>query len=288
MLQGHEGEISRWMIDGFSVAHDIAQRIMHIMPPREVLNAAHRIGTSENGFHHRRGGLSAQGNPIDVFEFGCGTRTVFWYGFPDPGEAVGATGIVALMEALAEGHPSLNTQDIHWIFIPCLNLDDQPDEAEFWQTIRKRSDQEVDWCVSEPRPETAMLLEISANSRPQFTFPLHDEWHAHEEIPVYFPVSRVMSASVCDRIRAHFAYHDLTLTDDFKHSSMGRGFVLMRELEGDFANSTFAHFAEHGLVAICEVCDNGRISARDLVATQIGFGLVAQAEALAAPAPRVS
>jgi hypothetical protein len=43
-------------------------------------------------------------------------EAVLFYGFPDPGEAIGATGILALMQALSDPECNLHHLDIHPLF----------------------------------------------------------------------------------------------------------------------------------------------------------------------------
>lgn len=166
-----------------------------ILPPVEILNQCRKISEKDKRLSQIIIGKSKKGTPIEAYSFGQGDKNILFYGFPDPGEAVGGTGILALVLALLNGNSFLNSLtnslNLKWNFIPCLNFDDQPEKGcEFVTVMRDPAIREVDWCLNNPRPETKALIQHAEKNKPVFTFPLHDEFHSGESIPVYFPVSR--------------------------------------------------------------------------------------------------
>ena len=152
----------------------------NVLPPTEVLR--HSLSLSRKyhtAIEHEVLGKSQQGHDIDSFRFGSGKKAVLFYGFPDPGEALGGTLILNILKNLAEGRIEVNDWDLSWWFIPVLNFDDQPDSGKSLRTVM-RDDQirEVDWCLDNPRAETLALLNLADRVKPEFTFALHDEYHS--------------------------------------------------------------------------------------------------------------
>lgn len=234
--------------------------VPEILPPRTVwerFSAA--VGRGHGGAVLERiaFGTSRHGFPIDVFVFGAASRTVFLYGFPDPGEAVAATGLVLLLERLLAGDPFLLALDVRWVFLPLANWDDQPHRGErLARTTKQKHTQEIDWPLAELRPETAALFAIAERFRPCFTFAGHDEFHDGADTPAYVVVSPPVTADLAAALRSWLERHALPLAAEPSHPLMGPGFGDMRTLAGsDWERSTFRRFAEHGSVVIIEVAD---------------------------------
>lgn len=194
------------------------------------------------------------------------------YGFPDPGEAVGGTGLLCLMKALKEKESFLEEMQFNWNFIPCLNFDDQPNDGKTLDKVMKTSEQEVDWLVNNPRPETTALLQIAKELKPQFIFALHDEWHCHEEIPIYMPVSQSLPKEICQGLRSLLEGFGLKISTDMTDSEMGAGFLNMNTV-ADIKNSTFYEFSKTGLVFICEMPDLQGQPDSNVIAAQLAAGL---------------
>lgn len=235
------------------LARDLTRDIAAIATPREGIAAFRALP----GLRHEVLGHDANGEPIDGYTFGDGPGSTLWYGFPDPGEAVGATGLLALARALVAGEPRLAALGLTWWFIPCLNLLDQPDGGHSLAVCQKTAAQEVDWCLSDPRPETTALLGLAARARARTVFPLHDEYHCGEPIPGYAVSSAPLGAALEAAVVAAVGDHPW------------EGFMDMPDVP-DYANSTFSVMARDGLVFICEVSRQPHLAPRDLVAAQLG------------------
>ena len=246
-------------------------------PVKEILSAADLIRETSHfhggTFTNKSIGTSANGFKIDLISVGpTSASNILFYGFPDPGEAVGGTGILFLLKAIQAGHPFLRDLTIRWNFIPCLNFDDQPNHGIGHSSIQKTEAQEVDWLAHKPRPETTALLQLSEELKPIFIFPLHDEWHCHEPIPCYFPVSRPLPESICSGIREILEFSGFEISAETQHPTMGTGFFDMMQIP-DIANSTFLRFSQYGTVFICEMPDNPSIGPSATVAAQLAAGL---------------
>jgi hypothetical protein len=138
----------------------LTSHIERILPPVEVIQVCQKMAASHPFVRSVLIGETENGKPIRAYEIGKSKNTVLMYGFPDPGEAVGGTAIVCLLRAIIESSPFIKTFDAAWRFIPCLNLDNQPDEGRTIRPVMKSEyGKEVDWCIQNPRPETTALLE---------------------------------------------------------------------------------------------------------------------------------
>ena len=178
------------------------------------------------------------------------------------------------MRALKEDHPFLAKLGLCWNFIPCLNMDDQPDQGQSLSKLMKTEAQEVDWLVENPRPETNALLTAHQILKPKLVFPLHDEWHCQDEIPCYMPVSQSLSVEICDGLREILTYFCLQVSTKVSDPEMGPGFLNMNSV-GDIQKSTFHRFAKDGFVFICEVPFQKAKPEKNVIAAQIAAGLFA-------------
>ncbi|MFZ5949279.1 MAG: hypothetical protein ACOYXC_01125 [Candidatus Rifleibacteriota bacterium] len=249
----------------------ITEGFDHILPASQVLDRC-RLFT---GFTHEIIGYSQKNVAIDLYKIGSGGDSVLFYGFPDPGEAIGATGILALMQALSDPKSLLRKLDLTWLFIPCLNFDDQPDDGKSLRRVMKTSAQEVDWMVKNPRPETTALLEVLQQYRPSFVFPMHDEFHCKEIKPIYFPVSHPLPDWLAQKLRRLVEQAGFSIDQSFKHDQMGEGFFIIEEEAGaEFAGCTWSVAQQNGFVFICELIDAPGIPHRKIIATQLAAGLM--------------
>ena len=83
-------------------------------------------------------GKSAKGHPIKLYSYGqANAPQVLLYGLPDPGEAVGASGLLGLLRALKDPHHLIHQMNVRWNFIPCLNIDDQPNDGLTLELVQK-------------------------------------------------------------------------------------------------------------------------------------------------------
>lgn len=201
--------------------------------------------------------------------------TCFSTGSQNPGEAVGGTLILALLRGLIGKDAYLTALDITWNFIPCLNFDDQPGTGLVLEEVfRDPQKREVDWCLNNPRSETTALVEYAKVVQPVFTFPLHDEFHSGESIPVYIGVSEILSLNTCDSLRDTIRAFGLSVQAEDPHPEMGQGFFKMGAIGEEYFNSTFSVLAKYGLVLICEVSQED-VKVSNLVGAQLATGLIA-------------
>ncbi len=262
------------------LARDLTAGIDRILTPREVLAAFRAIATDHPGLTRDVLGHDERGEPIEAYRWGTSPRATLWYGFPDPGEAVGATGLLALLRGLVAGDPRLTALGLTWHLLPCLNLVDQPANGEALGLVMKTDAQEVDWCVHAPRPETTALLGLARAVRPVASFPLHDEFHCGEPLPVYAMVSAPLPDATCEAVRLALRAFGYAIDVDTADPAMGPGFALMGQAP-DYGNSTFAVMAEHGLVFICEVSQAADLTAAEMAGAQLAANLVVLQRTLA-------
>ncbi|MBU8902024.1 MAG: hypothetical protein KOO69_04740, partial [Victivallales bacterium] len=191
-------------------AKSLSSQVAAILPPLEVLRKCSALADAKEAIRETEIGRTESGHCLKAYEFGHGNTHVLLYGFPDPGEAVGGTSIFSLLRGLTDGNELLDSLDVTWHFLPCLNLDDQPNEGKtLGNVFRDPNIREVDWCVSNPRAETSALLNYVDSVSPAFVFPLHDEYHSSESIPVYVIVSECVTPVVSQRVRTCIQSLDL-------------------------------------------------------------------------------
>ncbi|GAB4012529.1 MAG: hypothetical protein Fur0010_08480 [Bdellovibrio sp.] len=218
-------------------------------------------------------GKSKKGHPIKMYSYGQNhLPQVLFYGLPDPGEYVGSSGILGLMRALKDPNHTIHQLPVRWNFIPLVNIDDQPDNGNTLAQVQKNPDQEIDWMIDRPRPETKMLLNINELLSPIMVFPMHDEFHSNEILPCYFPVSRNLPIQICEAMREIAKNYGLKISEDIIDPQMGQGFLNIHNVH-DIGRSTFSHFIANALVFICEVPRLEEPKFQNLMAMQIATGL---------------
>ena len=258
-----------------NVAKSLSSRAGTILPPLEVLRECKALARANESVRELEIGKTESGQCLNAYEFGHGQAHALFYGFPDPGEALGGTSILSLLRGLTEGDDFLTSLDVTWHFIPCLNLDDQPDGGRtLCNVFRDPDTREVDWCVANPRSETIALLDYARSTSPVFTFPLHDEYHSGVSIPVYVIVSECLAPAESERVRACLQSFGLRLRTKDPHNVMGTAFEVATDLGEEYFNSTFSRMANYGLVAVCEISQQEGIPSSALVAAQIAVGLI--------------
>lgn len=220
-----------------------------ILSPQEILSAFARW-RDEPRVRWQRLGDDGQGHTIEamVLDPGHAQRDVLCYGCPDPGEVVGASALIPLVEAWLAGAPWAALPEVRWHLIPCLNMADQPDGGHSLATIQKATlpVREVDWCVDDPRPETRALLVCLEATRFDVVFPLHDEFHGREVGPCYI----MLSESIPDAWRD--AMIQALLCDGQQLDTPPT--LIMAEVAPDMETSTFHAMSQQGaLVVIPEV-----------------------------------
>jgi hypothetical protein len=245
-----------------------------ILGPEALLDAMDALSLPTQVIGHSRAGVA-----LRAWRFGSGRRAVLLYGFPDPGEAVGGTVILALAQAWLRG--ALDAFDVTWHCLPVANPDDQP--ADLRAPVRKVAAEEIDWWTHAPRPEATALLEWATQVQPDLILPLHDEFHDRIPRPAYFPVSRVVPTAFCGAVRQWFEQMGHAVDAGLHHAEMGAGFGLMTDLAGDdWQRCTFRHLDAHGPVVIPEVAAG--LPDATLLWAQLGVVLLA-VDHLLAPSP---
>ncbi len=245
-----------------------------ILPPCDVLSQFAEIEKSNDNVVCQLIGHSENGNPIPAYSWGQQQRNVLFYGFPDPGEAVGGTAMLSLLQALCAGDEFLSSMNVSWHFIPVLNPDDQPDGGHSLHAVmRDPAKRDVDWCVNDPRSETTALIELINTTKPIASFPLHDDWHSRESIPPYIVTSRTLPLSLCEQFRANLAEFGIAMADEPDHAQMGPGFIHMKS-SPDYPNSTFAIMERFGPSVVCELSLLEGIAERHLVAAQLAIAML--------------
>jgi len=252
---------------------NILNYVKEILPPEKLLKECHRLSEKSDFLSHSVIGFSQKNHPIDLFTFGKERPVALLYGFPDPGEAVGGTSILALIKNLVSGNSPFSSWKVKWLFIPCLNSDDQPLEGKKLKPVmRNPKIKEVDWCLNNPRPETKALVKLAREYKPIFSFPLHDEYHSKKEILPYVITSKELDKQLCDQIRTCFRHFNTSLNPSHKHPKMGKGFIEMKSTK-NYKNSTFSILNKFGTVIICEVSQLKNLTPAKLVGFQLSVGM---------------
>ncbi|MDD5455187.1 MAG: hypothetical protein PHW62_06810 [Candidatus Ratteibacteria bacterium] len=260
----------------------LSSEVNKILPPVDVIRECALLAQTNKNIREINIGHTEKGHPIKAYEFGNGKSPVLFYGFPDPGEAIGGTTILSLLRALSEGNKFLSSLDITWHFIPCLNFDDQPNEGKILSNVfRDPNIREVDWCVSNPRSETTALLNYAKTISPLLTLTLHDEYHSGASMPVYVIPTREIQPDTAEQIRACLKSFGFKFNSKYHHKTMGEGFETLANIivtwgvdKEDYNNSTFKQLTKYGLVAGSELSQQEGITPSVLVAAQIAISLI--------------
>lgn len=256
------------------------EQVTELMPPNKVIEYFSNMARYDNRFVERNLGKDNSGREIFSYSFGNGSNHCLFYAFPDPGEALGGRGIVALANLLQAGVCNFKHLPVTWHFLPCLNFVDQPDNGQSLQPVMKKPDQEVDWCLNNPRPETTALLRLADSIRPCFTFAMHDEAHSGAEMPSYLGVTQRLSPQAVQLIKTVLGRCGVKLNADYRDEQMGEGFFVMSSIGKEFMNSTFSRMADYGQVLIADIARSANLKASDLVFLQLAAGLIVMDEAL--------
>lgn len=249
----------------------ITDWIKEILPPVTVLEECRNLSQNHPQLFRNIMGYDQSSHPIEVYEFGEGDKTILVDGFPDPGEAIGGTTILAMLKDLVSDNSILKKLNLKWVFIPCLNFEDQPENGKKLTKVMKTKTQEVDWCLDKPREETKVLVNLAEKYQPVLSFPLHDEFHCDESVPPYFGVSPRIDKKLSENLRNMVKGYGLELDSSYNDSEMGAGFFEMSEIAEDYNNSTFSVLAKYGKVIICELSDFTGLSEQKLCEIQLSF-----------------
>lgn len=244
-----------------------------ILPPVKLLARCHALIEGDARWTHDILGYSEKGHPIHVFSFGEGPHTTLWYGFPDPGEALGGTTILTLMKALSCG--ALEVSATRWSFIPVIDFDLQPhDGHELVHVMSEPGARLVDMCCHAPRPETIALLDHVAQTSPSLVYSLHDEYHCGEHLPAYAVVHDTFPRPLVDHLKEIWETFDYPANQEMQHPIFGAGFLKPNEDAAFYATTTFQRYEAHGQMLIFELSEQPHLTPRDLVTMQLAAGLV--------------
>jgi hypothetical protein len=252
---------------------DYADSVDKILSPVAVMDRFCKLAENNPLIKVEGWGKDKSGREILSYCLGKGEFTILMYGFPDPGEAVGGTSLLAFTELFLNSQSLFSSLPLKIVVVPCLNFVDQPNDGVENVKVQKTAAQEVDWCVHAPRPETKAILDIAAAYRPALTYPLHDEWHGAEYVPPYVGVDPLIDAGLVNFIADFFGTMGMSMNQEYSHKDMGTGIFLMPEIGEEYKNCTYSHFAKYGQVFICEVPYHKDLSPSQLVYIQCAIGV---------------
>ncbi len=256
------------------VAKSLSSWVTEILPPLAAICECDSLARYNNSIRKIEIGNTEIGHAIDAYEFGNGKKHVLLYAFPSPGEAVGGMTILSLLRGLSQYNQYLDSLNLTWHFITCLNFDDQPNEGiKLERVVRNPQIHEVDWCVNNPRTETTAILKYAESLHPIFTYSLHDEYYSGEAIPVYMMVSEPIDPNLCQISRNCLKTFGFHIKKAYPHPKMREAFDTMTRFR-DYPNSTLLKFSRYGLVGSCYVSQQNGISPWQLVAAQLSVGMI--------------
>lgn len=163
-------------------------------------------------------GVSPKGRPMEAFR--CGDqRPLLMYGFPDPGEALGAWGALRWVQAqLASEAPG------DWVVVPVVDVDAQPDWGALKRPIHSPPGRaSVDLFGGEEPLLKALAERVRAWS-PRATIALHDEWHGDDPQPVYGFTTHE-DPTLSQQVRDAWLACGLTLSEEWSCPRHGAGFI---------------------------------------------------------------
>lgn len=257
------------------------EKVNELLPPVKVIEFFSMMARYDNRFVEKKIGSDASGRDIFSYSFGNGPNHCLFYAFPDPGEVIGGRGLMAIANLLQVGACNFKSMPVTWHFIPCLNFVDQPDNGQSLQKVMKKPDQEVDWCLSSPRPETTALITFADTIKPCFSMGMHDETHCDELIDSYIGVTRTLSNEAANLLRTVFFKCGAQLNKDYSDAQMGDGFFNMNSIGDEFNNSTFSHLNSYGQVMVADIGRSENLRTADLVFLQLAAGLIGMNDAIA-------
>jgi hypothetical protein len=195
------------------------------LAPGPLLRAFGALAASDPRLRRVQIGVSGAGRPIEAFR--CGDqRPLLMYGFPDPGEALGAWGALRWARArLATPDPG------DWVILPVLDADSQPD----WENLRRPihsapGHASVDLFGGGDPALEQVARQIRAWA-PRATLALHDEWHGDDPQPVYGFTTHTDPA-LSQAVRQAWADAGLTRSQQWSCPLHGPGFIDRETLAG--------------------------------------------------------
>lgn len=256
------------------------EQATELIPPEKVIEYFATMAKYDNRFTEKIIGTDASGRDIFSYSFGNGPHSCLFYAFPDPGEALGGRGLMALANLLQIGACNFKNMPVTWHFIPCLNFVDQPGNGKSLQKVMKKPEHEVDWCLNNPRPETTALVQFADMIKPCFSMGMHDEAHCDEHIDSYIGVTSPLSKEAVNLVRTVFFKCQANLNKDYQDQQMGEGFFTMSSIGAEFNNSTFSHLCRYGQVMVADIGRAANLRNADLVFLQLAAGLIGMSDAI--------
>lgn len=249
------------------------KKYSEILPPVEVIHQFESIYQKHSHIQREEWGCDSSGRAILSYSIENGSDSIFLYAFPDPGEAVGGTAILCLINLLLDKATALSQLPYRWIFIPCMNFVDQPNDGLANAKVMKTVFQEIDWCVDNPRPETTAILEIANKYKPIFSFPLHDEYHNERYVAPYIGIAKTIQKTAALDVRNLFEALQMDMNPKYSDDELGDGFFQMSSIGEEYFNSTFYHLSLFGQVIVVEMPNNPNVANSILLYLQLAAGI---------------
>lgn len=209
---------------------DVPQALQAVPEFSRFVSVANMLATvsvlarESDRFTVRVVGTTRGGTPVHHIRFGRGRTKALLVGFPHPNEPIGGLTICALLQMMANGHPSVVNSDVEWHILPCID----PDGArlnEGWtlhafdidryvrESHRPELRHQVDATFpieykrlrfTTPSREALMLKDVIDRVRPDFYYSLHN---THIGGGVWFALTRALPqecyAGLYELLRAH-------------------------------------------------------------------------------------
>ncbi len=217
-----------------------AVRVDEVLAPESLERAVAELARSSR-VEREAIGRSERGHELVVTFVDRGHRDgdrpaplVLFYGFPDPGEGLGASAALGWMRAILEQAPT----ELRWAFLPVLDQDGQVERGQLRRPIWSETTS-IDLVSGAPRAEARALRGFIERERPRLTVALHDEWHSAESRPLYFLSDRVLPASTVVELRGLAARERWPLDASYDDPEMGSGFLCLANLDEDFRGSVW-------------------------------------------------
>lgn len=242
-----------------------------VLAPAPLERAVQALGQSGR-FRRERIGRSADGHELVVtwLDRDLHAPCVLFYGYPDPGEGLGASGALAWLRVLSTQPPT----GLRWALLPVLDQDGQVDREQLRRPIWSKTTR-VDLVAGAPRPQARALALWIDRERPRSTYALHDEWHCAEERPLYYLSDRPLSEATVDALRAQAAREQWPLDDSYNDPAMGVGFLALSNVPGDFNDSVWHRAGRVGRPFACELSERSGRSPSALARLQLEAGPIA-------------
>lgn len=236
------------------------------LAPGPLLQAWRQLAAQDPRVRRIEIGHSQLGRPVEAFR--CGkARPLLFYGFPDPGEALGAFGVLRWARSkLASQAPG------DWIVVPVVDVDGQPD----WKVLQRPihsppGSQSVDLFGGED-PILQALAQHIVDWEPRATIALHDEWHGDEPLPVY-AFTTFKDTAATDSVRSQWSGIGLPTSQEWSCPLHGPGFISQDVLDTLPNGTIWAAARRSGPCAAIELSQHPNLGDPQLADLQIKWTL---------------